>query len=150
MDTDGNENPASDYLFVYGTLRSPLSLLSKDQIAKHVEWLGFSLVQGSLYDIGEYPGAVPSADEFAYINGEIIKMKDPDKILKMLDEYEGFDPENAGQSEFLRKKEPVKLEDGTMIESWVYWYNLPVHEKAKIEETDYLEYLKKKQLASKL
>ena len=138
------KNDGQEYLFVYGTLRNGVSLPINQQIAKDIEWVGASQIKGRLYDIGEYPGALPAEKSNSLIKGEILRIKKPRKVLKLLDEYEGYNSKNVKTSEYYRKKEIVELEDGNKVQAWVYWYNFPVENKPRIRNRDYLNYLKKK------
>jgi gamma-glutamylcyclotransferase (GGCT)/AIG2-like uncharacterized protein YtfP len=135
------------YLFVYGTLRKGFSLVIPEKIADDIEWVGLSQVCGELYDIGNYPGAVPDVTETWLISGEIIRIKSPVKVFEYLDNYEGYDDEKPESSEYFRKKEWFKMEDDTNIEAWIYWYNFDVSDKERIRENDYITYLQKNQLA---
>jgi gamma-glutamylcyclotransferase (GGCT)/AIG2-like uncharacterized protein YtfP len=135
----------ASYLFVYGTLRKGIDNPVKQEIMNDVEWLGESEIRGNIYDIGKYPGAVPAKNnEGGVIKGEILKIKDPEKVLKILDRYEGYNPEELIESEYYRSQEKVKLPDGRDVNAWIYWYNFSVNEKTRIEQNDYLEHLKKK------
>ena len=131
------------YLFVYGTLRRNLVSPVLETISEHIDWVANARVKGALYDIGNYPGAVP-VDSGIYITGEVIEIKEPGSVLQLLDDYEGYDPGNEIRSEYCRKKEWVEFEDGTGVEAWIYWYNFPVNEKQRIPGNDYLKYLEKK------
>ena len=44
-------------------------------------------------------------------------------MLRELDAYEGFDPEEPEASEFVRVREPVEMSDGGAVECWMYRYN---------------------------
>jgi pyruvate carboxylase len=99
------------YLFVYGTLRKGFSSPVYKSIVEDIEWMGYSTVKGRLYDIGEYPGAVPSDSEDLII-GEIIRIKSPVKVLGLLDEYECCYPGYKGRSEYDRKKEWFQWKGG--------------------------------------
>ncbi len=164
------------YLFVYGTLREGVEVPFKKKLAGDMEFVGRSQIQGKLYDIGDYPGAVKEGKERqkekqkeqekeeleqkqeqddkvkarqggSVIKGEIVMIKNPRKVMALLDEYEGYNPKEIKTSEYLREKAQVKLEDGKEVEAWVYWYNLPVEGKRRIRHRDYLDYLKKKKPA---
>lgn len=138
-------NEQSYYLFVYGTLRTGFKHAVKREIRNDVEWLGESSIRGKLYDIGKYPGALRVTDSGSgFIKGEVLKMKHPKKVLRILDEYEGFDPDAPVKSEYFRDQELIHLPDGKEIKAWVYWYNLPIAGKRRIRHKDYLDYLKKK------
>jgi gamma-glutamylcyclotransferase (GGCT)/AIG2-like uncharacterized protein YtfP len=119
----------------------------KYKIIDDVEWIGESEIQGRLYDIGKYPGALPANNKRGgSIKGEILKIKHPERILKILDQYEGFNPNELNKSEYYRAQEKINLPDGSEIKAWVYWYNFPVEGKKRIRHKDYLDYLKKKNL----
>lgn len=133
-----------NYLFVYGTLRKEFGLQLTKEIKDNIIYTGGATINGKMYDIGEYPAALPSANEHSKIVGEIYELKHPRKIFRLLDEYEGYDRKHLSQSEYYRKKETLELETGEKIQAWVYWYNFPIKNKRKIKQKDYLEYLKKK------
>lgn len=110
-----------------------------------VELIGQSVIRGKMYDIGRYPGAVRGADEEpGSIIGEVLKITHPKKVLRILDQYEGFDPEMPERSEYRRELIAVQLPNGKEVMAWVYWYNLPVAGKRRIRNNDYLDYLKTK------
>ena len=132
---------SKDYLFVYGTLRNGFNLELKDKVSDELKYIGKAKLEASLYNIGEYPGAVndKSGKE---IWGEIFTVMNPEIVFKVLDEYEGFDANNISESEFVREKSRVKLESGKFTNAWVYWYNYDPKGKEKIRFKDYLNYLK--------
>lgn len=134
------------YLFVYGTLRTGFGNPVIKEIMQDVELIGESVIRGKLYDIGRYPGAVRITDrESGSIKGEVLKIMHPRKVLRILDQYEGFDPETPGKSEYCRDLTPVRLPKGKEVMAWVYWYNFPVEGKRRIRNNDYVDYLKTKQ-----
>ena len=134
------------YLFVYGTLRTGFGNPVRKEIMFDVELIGESVIRGKLYDIGRYPGAVRITDpESGSIKGEVLKIMHPKKVLRILDQYEGFDPEMPGKSEYCRGLIPVRLPKGKEVMAWVYWYNFPVEGKRRIRNNDYVDYLKTKQ-----
>jgi gamma-glutamylcyclotransferase (GGCT)/AIG2-like uncharacterized protein YtfP len=74
-------------------------------LAERGTFIGDAQVQGSLYDLGRYPGAKPSNES---IQGEIFEIDDA--LLAILDEYEG--------PEFERAIVPTSRN----IDCWIYWY----------------------------
>ncbi|MEO7313035.1 MAG: gamma-glutamylcyclotransferase family protein [Chitinophagaceae bacterium] len=140
-------NIHSDYLFVYGTLRRGVEISINKEIGGDVEWVSKSEIKGALYDIGEYPGATKSPGNKSTIRGDIFRLNNAKKVLKTLDAYEGFYPDKLSTSEYLRKKESIEMDNGEILDVWVYWYNLPVEGKQRIRHKDYLQYLKKKKIA---
>ncbi len=130
---------------MYGTLRTGFTHPVKLEIKDDVEWIGESAIRGRLYDIGKYPGALRATDhKSVVIKGEVLKIKHPKKVLRILDQYEGYDHRNPGASEYYREQETLTLPNGKEIKAWVYWYNFPVKGKRRIRHKDYLDYLKKK------
>jgi gamma-glutamylcyclotransferase (GGCT)/AIG2-like uncharacterized protein YtfP len=114
----------NDLLFVYGTLRRgsrhPLARL----LAENAEWLGFAHFRGRLFDIGPYPGAVPSGDPAHRIRGDLYRLHEPAKILPLLDRYEEFGQEFPQPNEFIRALETVRFK-GCALKAWIYLYNRP-------------------------
>ena len=140
----GNETKTSCYLFVYGTLRKSFDSPIQEKIAPDVEWIGDAVIGGKLFDIGTYPGAVPLDEgENEHIKGELIRINDVERVMGILDEYEGFDLRNVNSSEYIRKQESVVLENRKLFLAWIYWYNWSVEGKSRITNNDYLNYLKK-------
>ena len=133
---------SNDYLFVYGTLRAGYDLDLKRKIKQNLKYMGKGKIEARLFDLGEYPGAVKTkkGDE---VIGDIFQINDPDKVLKILDRYEGFNKNKIENSEFVRSKNQVKI-NGKSIDAWVYWYNLQPDKKSRIKNKDYLNYLVKK------
>lgn len=127
-----------NYLFVYGTLRNKYDLKLKERVAKELEYIGKAKVGAALYDLGRYPGAIKESQKSEVI-GDVFLISNPDKVFKVLDQYEG---EN-----FSRVKEQVKLRGGKLVNAWVYWYNQDPQGKHKIQYKDYLNYLKSKKTA---
>ena len=135
------------YLFVYGTLRKAFKHPVKREIMNDVEWVGETAIKARLYDIGRYPGAVEIHDnKRVFVKGEILSLKHPRKVLRILDEYEGFDPERAEESEYRRDQVLIRLPDGSKENAWIYWYNLDINGKRRIRHKDYVEYVRKKNL----
>src|SRR5271157_3862574 len=113
----------SDYLFSYGTLlpeHAPPAIA--DTIAKLCP-LGEGTVGGILYDLGDYPGAVLDSATDKRICGTVFQLPNDANVLPELDQYEGFYPSAPSASLFLRKRHPVRLSDGRILNCWIYEYN---------------------------
>jgi gamma-glutamylcyclotransferase (GGCT)/AIG2-like uncharacterized protein YtfP len=113
------------FLFVYG------SLLNEDNefaiyLKDNSTFYSTGKVKGRLYDIGEYPGAILSSVGKEYIYGSIRKINSPEKVLRVIDEYEGYGGEQAWPNEFIRLSTAIETEAG-IINCWIYVYNLPVN-----------------------
>src|SRR5450432_2451414 len=128
-----------DYLFVYGTLRKNYNLKLKKQVKDDLLYVGKARVGASLYDLGRYPGAVKNSNGNEII-GDLFLLSDPEKVFRILDEYEGYLEDEVVDSEFIRKRNRVKLDSGKNINAWIYWYNFDPEDKVKIRYKDYLKY----------
>ena len=121
-----------EYLFVYGTLRSQMNdplhgLLEKDAIL-----VGTGSFQGRLYDLGRYPGVVPSRGKTDRVIGEIYRFREGKRAFEILDEYEGH--------RFKRRRVTIIQEDGKSITSWIYLYARSVKRRPRIPSGDYIQY----------
>jgi gamma-glutamylcyclotransferase (GGCT)/AIG2-like uncharacterized protein YtfP len=113
----------NDLLFVYGTLRRASDHPFARHLAANAEWLGMAEFRGLLFDIGTYPGAVPSGDPAHRVRGEVYRLTDPATILSLLDRYEEFGEEFPKPNEFIRKSQTVRLLAGNTVKAWIYLYN---------------------------
>ncbi|MDB5051381.1 MAG: hypothetical protein JWO30_4452 [Fibrobacteres bacterium] len=161
-----SEVPDSKHLlFAYGSLMLTTGIEAVDA-AMHAAGasLGRAFIHARLYDLGEYPGAVPlqqdedvegpaegyQADErhraLAHedapkVWGRLIRLRDPEAFYAVIDAYEGFDPAKPMESEFIRAETVVFLEhEDKGIVSQVYFYNHPIHGRHPIEAGDYLAF----------
>ena len=131
------------YLFVYGTLRFSDSLIKQGELKCEFEFVGRGKMKALLYDIGNYPGAVYDKSGHE-VDGELYRFCNEEKVLRTLDRYEGFDQDNEKSCEYIRRQEPVLMDNGEYQVAWVYWYNRETGSKLRIEQNDYLEYLRVK------
>lgn len=134
----------TEYIFVYGTLRKGIDIPINNAIAGDLEWIGTGAIKGGLYDIGNYPGVIK--EDLGKIKGDVFKLVNSKKTLKILDDYERFDVDNLEESDYIREAVEVNFEN-KKIQAWIYWYNQPVEGKVWIEKGDYLAYLKEKKTA---
>ncbi|HEX3934164.1 MAG TPA: gamma-glutamylcyclotransferase family protein [Puia sp.] len=132
-----------EYLFVYGTLRKDYDLKLKNKVIDDLQYVGQGKVGASMYDIGRYPGAVRSAagDE---VVGDVFLLTAPERVLRILDKYEGITEGREGEAEFVRKKNRIRLRSGKYVNAWIYWYNHDVDKKLKIKYKNYHTYKEKK------
>ena len=88
--------------FVYGTLipKQPNYYLWKDSIANTKNGI---IKNHQLFDMGHYPMIVQS--EGNYVHGMLMYVNDKDyeKITKIIDNLEGYNPENHGNSAYNRE-----------------------------------------------
>lgn len=135
----------SFYLFVYGSLRSGFHSEAYKYISQYFDLAGNAKVKGQLYDLGEYPAAIPASGE-SYIIGELYKIKKEQELswaIGQLDDYEGLTVEQ-GEIPLYRRELADAFINDQVIPAWVYWYNGDINGKPLVPSGDILEYLKKK------
>jgi gamma-glutamylcyclotransferase (GGCT)/AIG2-like uncharacterized protein YtfP len=139
-------NDAIQLLFVYGSLRSGFHGSPAFQyIAPYFKKLADGKVKGKLYDLGEYPAALPTTEE-AYIIGELYEANSPDEFnwaIGQLDDYEGVHPEEGEVQLYERALTTIYTDKGE-FNAWIYWYKCDVADKPVIASGDVLEYVKQK------
>lgn len=115
-------------LFVYGTLMpgalGELGALERARLADEARLLGAAQMQGRLYDFGDYPGVIESADSSSVVHGEVLSLLDPAATWPWLDAYEGIAPRDP-DPEYARRICPISLVDGVSTTAWVYLYRWP-------------------------
>ena len=131
------EPDKEEFLFVYGTLRKDFGNELHKLITRNSEFIGMATYQGKMYNIGEYPGIVPSEDSNSKVVGELYKLSNSVRLIRILDEYEEYYPENEAESVFVRNAITVTI-DGTTYESYSYLYNRSTEGLAEITSGDFL------------
>ncbi|MBO9633925.1 MAG: gamma-glutamylcyclotransferase [Chitinophagaceae bacterium] len=138
-------NQQIHHLFVYGSLLSGLQHPAYAYVSRHFTLVSPATTPGNIYDMGEYPGAVPGHPP-ALIHGELYKVNHADEFsfaIKQLDDYEGFLVE-PGEVPLFRR-EPVDVNHNNAITTaWIYWYNRAVAGCTLIPNGDALTYWKQK------
>lgn len=129
-----------DYLFVYGTLRHGVNHRNGRLLMEQAEYIGEATVRGYLYDMGRYPGLVLSKGQGHRIRGEIFRLRYPQQLLSILDEYEECTPGYARPQEYRRVKTLANLNSGGMVRAWVYEYRHSLRRRKRIIHGDYLRY----------
>jgi gamma-glutamylcyclotransferase (GGCT)/AIG2-like uncharacterized protein YtfP len=130
-------------LFVYGSLRQGFQSEAYGYISRYFTLVGHAKVKGSLYDLGDYPAALPSDDE-KFIEGELYRVKNEDEFgwaIEQIDDYEGLNVEAGETPLYRRSSTKALLADGSWVDAWVYWYNGSVEGKPLIESGDVLAYI---------
>jgi gamma-glutamylcyclotransferase (GGCT)/AIG2-like uncharacterized protein YtfP len=124
---------------VYGTLRDPRARSLRDQLVRESDFIGRAVFQGLLYDLGAYPGVVPSHHPEDLVSGEVFALRNPELLFEVLDRYEAYNPKDISSSLYIRVKADVVLEEGRKIQSWLYLYNRSVKGVKRIDSGDYLD-----------
>jgi gamma-glutamylcyclotransferase (GGCT)/AIG2-like uncharacterized protein YtfP len=133
-------------LFVYGSLRQGFQHEAYNYISRYFAPVGPARVKGRLYDLGDYPAALPTDGEF-FIAGELYHIKNKEEFewaIGQIDDYEGLNVEPGETPLYRRDKAQALLADGSINDAWVYWYNRQVDGKPVIESGDVLDWLRGK------
>jgi pyruvate carboxylase len=117
--------PAAEYLFAYGTLTCGTGHRDVDLVvATCCVPVAMASVQGRLYNLGDYPGMVRSADPAERVYGVLFRLQRPQQCLATLDRYEGFMPQRLAGSEFVRVRTTALAFPGNRATiAWCYLYN---------------------------
>ena len=127
-----------DLVFFYGTLMAGFDRRTRAGIDAKLSFLGHGSIGATLFDLGPYPAAVPSAEH--RVRGELYEVSDPAAVLAVLDDMEGYTPSDPDRSLYLRRRAVVTLNGGRTEEAWVYFYNAPLGHAPRIPSGDYLAY----------
>ena len=133
-------------LFVYGSLRSGFHHPAFQYISRYFRLEASGRIRGSLYDLGQFPAAVPCGDDH-FIVGELYIIKDEAEFsyaIEQLDDYEGvIVEEDEGETPMYRREvSTIYLDNNATKLAWVYSYNDSVEGKPLITSGDVLEYFK--------
>ncbi|ULQ55121.1 gamma-glutamylcyclotransferase [Flavihumibacter rivuli] len=137
------EHYPDQQLFVYGSLRKGFQHPAYEYIRQYFDFVADARVNGLLYDMGEYPAAIP-ADTDKTIIGELYVIRNADEFdwaIAQLDDYEGVDPEEGDEKLYRREQAVILLPDGSQTWAWIYWFNGDVSGKPIVESGDVLQYL---------
>jgi gamma-glutamylcyclotransferase (GGCT)/AIG2-like uncharacterized protein YtfP len=113
----------SEYLFAYGTLQPGFAPDDVAPLVRTLDIIGKGTVQGTLYNLGSYPGAVIDPASPQRISGTVFRLPEDSGIMRKLDTYEGYNPESPHTSLFIRRVHPVHMTNGQVLECWIYEYN---------------------------
>ena len=128
-----------DRIFVYGTLRRGRTL-HRSLKAAGLRYAGTGSIRARLYDLGPYPGAVPSTSRNDVVRGEVYLATRPDEQISRIDAIEDFDPVQPGRSLFLRRRASVRLSNGRRVRAWVYFLPRKPSENRRIVSGNYGPY----------
>jgi gamma-glutamylcyclotransferase (GGCT)/AIG2-like uncharacterized protein YtfP len=124
-------------LFVYGTLRPASGHAMARYLAGKSCVVGPARFPGRLYDLGRYPGLREPADEQEWVHGDVVRLREPDETLAVLDRYEGCEPDGASLPLFERCLVQARLATGEDVSCWAYFYRGQVTEGQRIASGDY-------------
>ena len=125
------------HIFVYGSLTTALDHPMGRRLRGEAMFTGLASVQARLYRVSWYPGLQLSDNSADAVHGEVYRLADPAASLAWLDEYEGIarGALSAGEAdEYLRGTALARLADGTTVLTWIYLYQRPLPETARIAD----------------
>ena len=128
-----------DHVFFYGTLMSPFHRPGRQRVDAKLIYKGRGTIKAALFDLGIYPAAVP--DDTGVVWGEVYQTSDTESVLLVLDEIEGYRPDEPARSLYRRVLADVTLEGGAVQPAWAYFYNAPLGRAPRISSGDYLDHL---------
>lgn len=128
-------------LFVYGTLRKGFRHHAYEYISRHFYLLADARVNGKLFDLGEYPAAIPASEAF-FVKGELYDLKESGEFewaIEQLDDYEGLNPAEGETKLFSRELTEVFYNDQS-TQAWIYWYNDDITGQPLIQSGDIFDF----------
>ena len=114
---------ANEYLFVYGTLKSSFHHPQFKHIKRYAQFISAASYQGMLFNVGGYPGVVPSTKPTDIVYGEVYLLEDANRLLTILDEYEECSSNYQQPTEYIRSLQLINFNNNLSVESWIYLYN---------------------------
>ncbi|HET9430938.1 MAG TPA: gamma-glutamylcyclotransferase family protein [Chitinophagaceae bacterium] len=138
-------NPGIYHLFVYGSLRRGFHSSAFEYISRYFDFISDATVKGKLFDMGDYPAAIP-VEGPDLIKGELYRIKNEPEFpwaIGQLDDYEGVANEADEAQLYSRELADVHI-DNRVEKAWIYWYKGKTEGKPVIESGDILEYIKNK------
>jgi gamma-glutamylcyclotransferase (GGCT)/AIG2-like uncharacterized protein YtfP len=126
----------TDYLFVYGTLRSAYEGNAKKEYLQGADFVSPAKTRGKLYMVDYYPGLVLSETEH-WALGEVYLIEN-EAQLHELDVYEGCAKKSPQPHEYERKIIPAVLSSGELVNAWAYVYKQDTSKFDLIDSGDFL------------
>lgn len=135
--------PGNYQLFVYGSLLSGFKSPAYEYISRYFDLVSEGKVKGLLFDMGEYPAAVPAEFHDSFIEGELYRIRHEKEFswaIAQLDDYEGVLVEPGESPLYRRNLVQVATANGPET-AWIYWFNGDVSGRPQIESGNLLDYI---------
>lgn len=126
-------------LFVYGSLMGEIQSPIANYLKSNSAFLGEGTVQGTLLDLGHYPGLIYDKLATSRVVGHIFQLNQVEEMLIHLDHYECVGEAFESPNQYRREIVQVQKE-GKIINCWAYVYNLPFEGLKIIDSGNYLTY----------
>ncbi|ABI55657.1 gamma-glutamylcyclotransferase family protein [Alkalilimnicola ehrlichii MLHE-1] len=111
-------------LFVYGTLiHGAPDPTVREAMDRYALMGPRAWVRGELLDLGPYPGAIPATRSDSRIEGRIVTLLQPKRLLPLLDDYEGATPHRPEAGLYRREVVRARPGKGPPRPVWIYWLN---------------------------
>lgn len=117
----------SNYLFVYGTLKTNFQNYEALRLRKEARFLGEATVKGSLYNLGPYPAYLKDSKDL--VHGELFEVLN-EETFRWLDDYEDV------PVLYLRREVKARM-NGEKVICQVYEYAGHVYSLEKIQSGDF-------------
>lgn len=127
-----------EYLFVYGSLRRAAAHPMHRQLRLYCSYVGPAHLQGRLYEISGYPGALQSSQQADVIIGELYRVNHAEPLFAVLDHYEECSPTFPLPHAYQRRAVSIWLADNRRESAWAYLYQADTSALTRIDSGDYL------------
>jgi len=116
-----SDRPTScpDGFFFYGTLMRGEQRFSALQ-PFGIECVLLASTFGRLLDLGAFPGLVDTEETESTVQGEFVRLREPEKAISILDAIEGFRGFGRTGSLYRRTRIGVDVGDGRIRDAWTY------------------------------
>ena len=139
------KSPEVYQLFVYGSLRSGFRSPAYEYISRYFDLIGEAKAKGKLFDLGDYPAAIPTDDD-KFIVGELYRIRQENEFswaIGQLDDYEGVHV-GFDETQLYRRNIAEVHINNEITTAWIYWYHGDTEGKPMIESGDVLQYMEQK------
>ena len=127
----------SDYIFVYGLLKSMYDNDAALFIRQHCSLIGEGTISGRLFDLGTYPGVVYEPEASTTVTGEVFEItSNKEGLISYLDEFEECGPQFEQPNEYRKEVIPVSV-NGIIYQASTYIYNRNLDGLKLIESGNY-------------
>ena len=125
----------SNYLFAYGSLQRDFDNEMSRLVERSFSFTDKGYIEGSLYDVGEFPAAIMAGRPGSKVHGELFRIPPCEaSLVELLDEYEGC------PQLYERVLAEVTTNSGKTVNAMVYVYKRTTQDLNHIESGDYVEY----------
>ena len=132
----------TDFLFVYGTLL-PETGNARSRLLNDQKRIGPGRLCARLFDVGDYPAAVPSDNPADLVSGQVYRLRDPARMVQKLDLVEFCSGKSPDREDLFRRTvSRIQMEDGKELDAIVYFWSGENRPLTPIPGGDYVAYLR--------